>query len=435
MARQTAAPSEAPITGRRSAHLRNHNLSSIAKTVILAPTAPSRSEVATTTGLNRSTVSRLVDDLIEFGILAEGDSDLVASGGRPRTPLFGARRTHVSIGIEIGQTFVDLILLDLHGSTLVHLQRELALSTLAPAEVFDIIGTLLSELLEQIIATHMSLAGITVGLPGLIDKSTHHLVVSPNFNWRDFNLSSFFRKGLPPQAASRIGEVPVRFENSASLSAFNELVEMNRNAMPYEDFLLVTGTTGIGSCLVRNHAPVEGTHGWAGELGHAFVAEGNRPCSCGSTGCLESFAACEPLMEAAGLSPSDPIAHLVSQLRRHDKQAVSTVDNAARLLGRALGSYINLVDIQHIVLGGIPRILYEQMPSTIEMELKQRVLSYSSRPTEFSTADSLENSVVRGAAWRSLIDFIEEPSWWVAPSEFARNHKSLDSTKEISLEL
>ncbi|MCT1443291.1 ROK family protein [Corynebacterium glucuronolyticum] len=382
------------------------------------------------TGLNRSTVTRLVDELIDFGIVSEGKTAGSNTGGRPLRPLYGAQHSHVAIGIEISKNQLELILMDLRGDVLALTQKELPVSELPARRVLESTAELTEDLIQQVLSAQMSLAGISIGLPGLIDKKSQYLLTAPNFGWQDIDLLENFRN-----TAKLLDEdaIPITFENSAALTAFNELIGQHRRGAQYEDFLLVTGNSGVGSSLVRQGKVIEGTHGWAGELGHMFIRENSTPCSCGMKGCLESFISLEPLLQAAGLSTDSPLAHLKSKLRRRDKQASRAVKLSAQMLGRALSNYINIVDVRLVILSGIYGSLFEYILPEIEKELESRVISYRKLPTQVQKSQTQESAVAKGAAWKALLDFVDNPKVWTPPTTYARNFKGLECTNTVTL--
>ncbi|WP_124055365.1 ROK family transcriptional regulator [Arcanobacterium ihumii] len=414
-------------SGSRLEAVRNHNLALIARSVVTSPQPLSRADLAALTGLNRSTVTRLVDSLINFGIVTELATEKSPGSGRPSIPLVPAPHTHVSIGAEISDTAIRTRVLDLAGNVLAEHFQELNSST-EPAEVLSFLRTSVQRHEKQIAQSQMHIVGLACAIPGLIIQASGLLHSAPILGWKNVDIANH----LSPDDSE--SPYPIIFENSIKLAAFNELIETKKIGAPLNDFLFISGSSGIGSAIVRHGAIESGSHGWAGEIGHIPVSESKELCSCGQTGCLETQIGRASLLEKAGFDRTAPIGNLFAALYRHDRDALKAVDETGKILGQTVAGCLNLLDLPAIRLGGIFAEIFTYMEKPIQAELKDRVLFYDRAPVTISASTLGEQSSTDGAAWTMILRFLDSPETWTVPSDYSLEYYDVNSTPEIVIE-
>ncbi|CAM3411745.1 ROK family transcriptional regulator [Occultella aeris] len=382
----------------RQETLREHNLSLIARTVVSAPTPPSRADVATATGLTRATVSRLVTELIEGGLVAE-DAPLTAGlAGRPAIPLRPAPGTVGALGLEVNIDYLGARVLDLSGTVLGEATRERDLRGSDPAQVLAELGALGAEAVTTAGGTR--LAGTGLALPGLLRGGV--LLRAPNLGWTDVTPADLL--GAPiPGGRLHLGN-EARFAAGAELAA----------GSGGDSFLYLSGSVGIGAAIVHGGEFFAGEHGWSGELGHVCVDPTGPACRCGATGCLETYAGTAALLSRAGLAEDARTPDLIAALSAGDPDARAAVDAAARALGTAVGAFINLVDVSEVVLGNTFAPLTEHLRPELERELALRVLAAPWAPAQVRASVAGDRPALTGAARAALATVIEDPSAWLA---------------------
>src|SRR5690625_3772206 len=154
--------------GVGQASLRDRNLSVVASLAFASPEPVSRAALAAASGLTRSTVSRLVDELLAGGVLRELPRQ-VAGRGRPATPLAPARGTLAGLGLEISPSHLGARLLDLSGAVLAERVVADHPQGAAPAQVLGRLGRLTTELLAASEGSWSALTGARLAVPGLVD--------------------------------------------------------------------------------------------------------------------------------------------------------------------------------------------------------------------------------------------------------------------------
>ncbi|MEZ0076414.1 ROK family protein [Planotetraspora sp. GP83] len=344
-----------------------------------------RAALSEITGLTKTTVSKLVADLIEAGLVVETGAVRDGERGRPGVAVRISGEHVAAAGLEINVDYLAVRVVDLSRS--VRLRRTQAVDNRSarPGDVAARLRDMALTAVDEAVENGLRVVGGVVAVPGPVDLSTGTLHNAPNLGWRDVPVPSLLE--LP---------FPVRVENEANLAALGELWF----GPGPSDFLHVSGEIGVGAGLVVGGRLFRGTHGFAGELGHVVVSPDGPACRCGGNGCLEQYAGRDALLSAAGptgrptaaagpagrpteytrATGSHPtaggmasLASLVSRLEAGDTGALAACERAGWALGVALSSAINLVDPGTIVLGGIYAPLFPWLGDVVAGTLASRL--------------------------------------------------------------
>lgn len=385
----------------RQSSLRAANLATVLQNIYAASVPRSRADVAAATGLTRSTVSRLVDELIAQGLVRELDRVFDGQRGRPAVPLGPRGGTFVGLGLEINVRHVAVRLIDLAGAVLGDVYVERDMKSVDPERAVRDVAWLGLGLLHDA-PPGARLAGAQLALPGLVDVDEGLLLRAPNLGWRDL---------LPaPLLRDVLGDVPVGVGNEADCAAVSMAWAAPGRPSELGDFLYVSGEVGIGSALVTGGDIRTGRHGWAGEIGHVCVDPDGPACGCGARGCLEVYAGQDALLAAAGAGSTDD---LLARLSVGDATARRAVSDAARRLGIVLAGALNLLDVSDVILGGHLARIADHLVGGIMAELTARVVAAPfARPTVRTIAHGTEMAAL-GAAYLALADVIADPASWL----------------------
>jgi predicted NBD/HSP70 family sugar kinase len=182
----------------------------------------------------------------------------------------------------------------------------------------------------------------------------------------------------------------------------------------------VSGEVGIGAATVLDGEVFRGRHGWGGELGHTVVDPAGPRCTCGATGCLEQYAGKDALMRAAGLDVGLPVDELAAAAERGDPAAVDALTRGGRALGIALANYVNLVDVERIVLGGIYAPLAPHVTGPVTAELRERVLAAPWEDAQVHVAVAGPRAAMTGGGLVVLRAVADDPTAWVPTDEGTR---------------
>jgi predicted NBD/HSP70 family sugar kinase len=388
--------------------VREYNLGLVLRQV--ADQGPrSRATLALETGLNKSTVSSLVAELIEAGLLREVPYEERPSRvGRPPQSVELDPYGPFVLGLEINVDYLAVWATDLAGA--VRHRSFVANDNRAssPEDVIAALARLAETALDQPFAgsRHPMLA--TVAVPGLVDP-TGELAVAPNLGWVDVPVAALLKEALedPP--------FELRVENEANLGAVAELVDGAGRGL--RDFVYVSGEVGIGAGVVLRGELFRGASGFAGEFGHLTIDPYGPPCGCGGRGCLERLAGQDALLRLAGWDarmrcegtrPEWPGTMLADSAREGHSRTLQALSQVGHTLGIAIASIANLLDPEAVLLGGYFAPLTEWLRVPIEAELETRALAGRRMRCRVLPARLGGEAAVRGAVALSRRAALEE---------------------------
>lgn len=381
--------------------VRRHNLGLVLEQIANGH-GRSRAQLAHSTGLTRTTVSALVDDLVASRLVSELAPDR-GSRGRPASPLVLNPDGPAGLGIEVNVDYISACVVDLTG----------ALRARRTTITDNRLGTPRAglqralRLAEQVWAdVDLPVAGVTLALPGLVDGS--------GVLHRAPNLPRWEGVDSVPVLSDALG-LPVTVDNEANLAALAEL--WFGAALP--NFLLVSGEVGVGAGVVLDGRLFRGTRGLAGELGHVVVDPTGPRCGCGANGCLEQLAGQEALVRNAELAgaiststadPNGAVAQLVALASAGDARVLRVLAEAGTALGVALAGAVNLFDVPAVVLGGLYAQLGQWVVGSLSAELEQRVISHGWEPLDVRISVLGADAAMRGAAGAVVQGVLAVPS-------------------------
>jgi len=358
--------------------------------------AVSRADVARLTGLTRTTVSDVVDGLLEAGLLEELGPGQSTGGKAPILLRVPDEARHL-VGIEVGDSSLIGAIVNLRGEMLRRVEvplegrdGEMALARL---------DGLLAELLQP---TAAPILGIGIGTPGLIDSTTGTVRWAVNLDWRDLPLGARLQERW---------HLPVHVANDSQAAALGEHTFGDHGAG--DSMVVVKVGRGIGAGIVIGGQLYAGESFGAGEIGHTAIADNYRPCRCGSVGCLETLASTRAVVQRAReLAPHAPesVLHatassepidlddLVRAFADGDDLAREVLLDAARHLGRTIGGLIGTLSIRRIVLVGEMTRFGEPWLTAVRREAHRSALANLADATTIEIGSLGDDLVVLGAA-------------------------------------
>ena len=305
-----------------------------------------RSDLARYTGLSRTTIGNIVEELVREGAIyiPGGEGINGADADRRTIPLsFNATAGYV-LGCSLGRNHLTMILADLTASIL---QR----ADIPFATIKEGSGTGLSHLVRELklfVARQQiewsKIVGIGLGVVGPLDPSLQKATTPTTFSgWEGVNIK---------QALTEALGIPVHLDNNGNMGA---LCESRYGAgRGVRDMIYVKVGSGIGGGLILNGQLYRGGNGNAGEIGHVPVEHNGTLCHCGHFGCLETVAGSRGIiLEAQRLTPGvTTIAQVIEASRQGNTACLHALERAGNYLGFALASLVNIFSPSLIVLDG-----------------------------------------------------------------------------------
>lgn len=369
----------------------------------------SRADLSRRTGLSRSTVSAIVNDLLSTGLVKEAYAGASTGGRRPIMLEFQDDASFI-VGIEIGATHISCVLTDLRckvraswsANAPVRDEPQIALDKMVAAvrSVLDADGIQPEQLLA-----------IGVAVPSPVDNSRPGellpLIVP---KWQGYNIATTLEENF-----SR----PVFIDNDANLGALAELWWAAGPAV--SNLVYIKVATGIGAGLIIDGRIFRGSAGIAGEIGHTAIDSNGPPCGCGLNGCLTTFVGTNFLLQHAaeyaqehGTAAPRTLDEFVDAALEGDPRAAELVRYTGERLGIGVANMLNLLNPDTIILGGgITRagdLLVDAVRSTIEKS--SLAASVSNADIRVSALD--EWGIAVGAATLVLESALQAPAQFFA---------------------
>jgi len=342
--------------------VKQHNLQAILLNLLYEPVL-SRVQLARRLNLSNTTITNLIAELINLGIVTEinagPEKDELRPVGRPRTSICLEPNARYVIGIHIGVGIFRVGLANLRAE-IIHNHTQ-HFDTNSPAgDVLDLIETLTVKMINESGIGRDRILGVGVGASGLVDFSTGVNLLAPNLDWHDVPLREELQKRL---------NLPVIVDNNVRTMAIGETYFGAGRGV--DSVAFVYGRTGVGAGLTFKGRVFRGSSKGAGEIGHCvMLPHGGETCRCGNSGCLETIISESAILrEAENIAGSNPGGILASILDdRSNRSPIECVFDAARqgdipvkemlearayYLGVALVNLINLFNPDLIFLGGI----------------------------------------------------------------------------------
>lgn len=316
----------------------------------------SRANLAVKVGLNPSTVSSIISELIQENLIRE--TELIQSGmGRPGRLLELNPGGGCALGIEINVDYIELLVTDFAANVLWR-QKHTSTPEIGQEEIMLKVLNLAEEASRFIQAQKFPLLGVGVGVPGLVDVSSGLLRLAPNLRWANVPVRD---------ALARNFDCPIYVDNEANVAALGEYYF--GAVQNVKDFIYLSAGIGLGSGIVMGGQLFRGMFGYAGEAGHMTLDVNGELCGCGKRGCWETFVgprAVEQRVQRSLASGKISILNdivkgninnividdVLQAAQSGDQVAIDALSQAAFYLGIGIANLVNLFNVEVIVLGG-----------------------------------------------------------------------------------
>lgn len=376
-------------------HTKEHNRNLVLKT-IFEHESISRAEIARITSLTRTTVSDIVGDLLDEGLVSEigvGES----LGGKSPILLSLVEDSRYLIGLDLAHNQFRGAIVNLRGKI-----RELV-TLPVNSQDGEAALSLVYKILDRLIqASNEPLVGIGIGTPGLVNISEGVVVNAVNLDWQDLPLARLMEERY---------HLPVSILNDSQAAALGEYT-YGYNHFTESNLIVINARHGIGAGIIIQGQLFHGDGGGAGEIGHVVVVpEGGLVCRCGNRGCLETVASAQALVKQAQELASQPnqnqlppalqeinLETIEQSFTAGDPAVQQMVLQTGRYLGMAISNLVGTLNIQNIVLTGDMTRFGRPWLEAIRERITITTLSRLAQETRLEIGQLGENSILLGAS-------------------------------------
>ncbi len=321
----------------------------------------SRVDLSRISGLQRSTVSLIVEELQKEKWITEGAAVKTARGRRPT--MLSLNDDLVILVADIRPSQAILALMDLNAR---FLSREVIALSSDPATG---VATLV-ERMQRMRANYPNkiFEGIGISLPGRVDPETQQLVLAPNLKWQQYDTKSKLEHEM---------QLQVEMDNAANACLLSEIwfgrLAGIRNAV------LITISEGVGAAILADGQLILGSGGLAGEFGHIPLDPSGPRCGCGLDGCWEMFASSRAALryyaESKPKRAATTIQELLTLASEGQQQALSALDRQAKYIGQGLRLVTAALSPEAILFAGDITASWERSGQIVQAEVSRRMLA------------------------------------------------------------
>ncbi len=369
----------------------------IALTLIGTHQPVSRADLSRLMETNRANVTLLINELLDEGLVREGDQGVQKVRGRKPTFLYLNSQNSVAIAVDVRASRTFIMVTDSLGKQIGEI-----LSFPTKFEPTEFIASL-SWQIRKAISLHAkgsSCSGIGIVIPGVLNQQTGLVLHAPTLRWHNVRLLEGLQK--------EFDGIDIHLENSGKACALSQVWSVGGNS-GLNDIVFVSVSDGVGVGVVVNGELLRGKHNTAGEFGHVPLSIDGPQCSCGANGCWEAYisniatlsryfgrnmAERQPLtVDMAEFTIDD----LIVKARENDSRALTALNSTARYLGLGLASIINAMDPSRIFIGGEITEAWDLIEPIVRQAIKERILTSELSETSIRIVPAIEYPRLRGA--------------------------------------
>jgi glucokinase-like ROK family protein len=374
----------------------------------------SRASLAAKTGLNKTTVSSLVSELVGARFVRERGFRS-SSTGRPGILLELNPDAGCIVAAEIGVDFISVILANFSAEIIWRHQEDTILHS-GQKEILRRTTLRIQRAFEEAERRSRHILGVAVGAPGLVDVQSGTLIFAPNLQWRDVALKAILQSKF---------DCPVYVDNEANMAALGE--SYFGVARGHHNVLYISAGVGLGGGVVLDGQILLGAAGFAGEFGHMTMELDGLPCNCGNHGCWETlvsqWAVFRRVRNAMAAGKTSQLTNLtngdlekltvpliVEAARDGDGVACEALEETGRYLGIGAANLINAFNPEMVVFGGILSLGSDFVLPTMKRVIEERALLWPRRTSNLVVAAHGSDACVLGGIARVYSHILSQPT-------------------------
>ena len=394
--------------GRNSEVVRQHNLSAVLR-LVHRNQEISRSQLTQITGLNRSTISDLVEELSQLGLVYENQETAKEGVGRPSL-VVSATSNLIAFAIHPEYDFIAVAAVSFAGQVLFEERVSCSPGT-SPQLVAKEAARLIAKIGPEL-PSGSKVVGAGVAVPGQVRIEDGVVRLAPHLGWSDVPIAKLLEQELG---------IPVFIDNDASLGCMAESVF--GAARNFSEVIYIYGGSGIGGGVISGGVQLRGSTGYGGELGHVRISSTTNPDYSGIPGTLESLVRREDLEKALKLKSVDDQALETALLANRTAPVRELLEKQIDALASALANYVNIFNPQIVVLAGFLPALYWYDQERLLGGLSQGALPASREGVIVRTGELGPNILIVGAAELPFSALIANPNGYPLSDPISKGRK------------
>lgn len=353
-----------------------------------------RPKLARLANMSPTTVSRIVSFLIEEGLIQE-TNQYTTGVGRKATYLALNPDSLLSIGVELDERLVRFGIFDFLGEAIVTKEMEKELGE-SPESLVITLNEVITQLIHEHQIDRNKITGVCVGLPGLINHKYGNVIKSTQLVWEDVPLLRLLEEQMA---------FPVLIDNELNLRAYAERLFIKDKTS--HSMVVIGFGSGVGSALIIGDEIYRGYLNSAGEIGHTIVDPNGLLCTCGNSGCLQTYIAESFLVqEASKKSDVQSLHDINSAAEKGYKWAENILNRAITYASITVNNCVCMNNPDRVILTGEMIEQFPHIRDRILQESRNKIWSPLSNSTSIEESQLGEEGVVLGAGMYSQREYI-----------------------------
>ena len=353
----------------------------------------SRVDLSRTTGLTKTTVSSIINEFIDLGIVEESSTISTGNVGKSPIPLHIRTDAVYTVGVHLGREKVKTVLMDAR-MNIISRKRGLSYERLGLKGVLESLFLSIDDSMKDAEKHNIKVGAIGIGIPGPLDPRTGVVRHPPKFKgWKDVPLGKIIHERY---------KLPVWIENDANVGVLAE--KWHGGGKDLKNFVYVLANEGIGAGIIINDELYQGAYEYAGEIGHILFYDR------GKFRYLEDIGGVDILIKRArfqGLNIKN-VKDISDLLQTNDKVACSIVKEIASWIGAAVINVIHIIGPEVVFIGGKMAVLEDALIQPIR-EIVSMYL-FGNQKVDVRLSKISENAMAIGAAIYATTKWLEEKS-------------------------
>lgn len=363
----------------------------------------SRADIASSTSLNKGTVSSLVSELMEENLIYESGPGK-SSGGRRPVILHFNNISGYSIGIDLGVNYILGLLTDLDGNIVTEKYIDYTYTTYE--ETIEKLHSIIDYLIATKPISPYGIIGIGIGVPGAVNHSGD-ILLAPNLHWENVQFKQVIEEKY---------QVPVIIENEANAGAYGE--KKYGVGQTEQHIIYVSVGIGIGVGMIFDGKLYKGNNGFSGELGHMTIEINGKKCSCGNNGCWELYASEQSLANNMQLLniPSPPaeqqhLEFLLSLAEKGNPETIQLFQQIGDYIGLGLNNIVNIFNPEQVIIGNRMAFAAKWIEQALVKRINQ-ALWFQKKDLKVDFAQLSTHSSALGMAAFSVDNFLRSYQYY-----------------------
>lgn len=306
-----------------------------------------RIELSRLTTLSKATVSSVINQLLETGIVVETQKRIKTNGRRARVIALNKNAGRI-LSLELLTDSIYGIVSNLYGDILFELHEPVEKPEFEP--YIKKLYVSIDKLMENTRDSKYGVIGIGIGVYGILSKDKK-LKYAPFTSWENVDLKKIVEDYT---------HIETYVENEANISAIGEhsLHEEQKNLVSLNIGI------GVGMGIIIDDQLYTGENGFAGEIGHNIIIPNGRECVCGNHGCLERYISDTAIVESYFIHTGEKISmnDFIERYKRKDEHAKHIYREFISYLGITINNIALSLNPKTIVINSK---IVDQIPGTI----------------------------------------------------------------------